>query len=201
MKILKLLSKILPLVFWLLLLFGFDSPWIAFLTALSAAIHEIGHLMFTSFKSTPQLYAHPSGFRIKENTVSSYKREILLISGGPVFNILASSIAFCIANICKSEYMLDFAVINLLTAASNLLPISGYDGYRIIECVIFGFSVEPDRLHRSLEIVSALLSSALLFLALYFMLKIGEGYWIFAILFISMLIKIKKHVANTNLRE
>ena len=44
-KILKTLSEsILPIFFWVLMIFGMDVPYIAILTIIAAVIHEIGHI-------------------------------------------------------------------------------------------------------------------------------------------------------------
>ena len=39
----KTYKEILPLLFWVLLLFGFDKAYIAVLTLLVALVHEVGH--------------------------------------------------------------------------------------------------------------------------------------------------------------
>ena len=53
MILIKVLSEIsnsfLPLLFWALIMFGFDAPYIAILTIISAIIHEAGHLFAMLF--------------------------------------------------------------------------------------------------------------------------------------------------------
>ena len=49
MKILHLLEKILCFFFWFLLILGFDSPRVAYMTLAAALIHECGHLLVAFF--------------------------------------------------------------------------------------------------------------------------------------------------------
>ena len=83
-------SSILPIIFWISIIFGFDTPYIAILTILSAAIHEIGHytmiVYFTERKT--EIRGHATGFRIKHNTFLSYPKEIAILLAGPISNII-----------------------------------------------------------------------------------------------------------------
>ena len=122
-------DSILPLVFWVTLIFSFDEPYVAVLTILCALIHECGHLLAQGlFKSNPSLHAKIYGFRIKDSNITSYKSRIITAMAGPVTN-LTVFFALLFFGFAKQEYLFTFACINLATALSNLLPIEGYDGY------------------------------------------------------------------------
>ena len=194
MKLLKTAEKILPLLFWVLLIFAFDTPRFAYYTLLAALIHELGHAAFGAMVGEGRLFpsAHPSGFRIKASKFISYKDELILIMGGPVLNLAVFIGAKILFSLTGGEFFYDFAFINLLTAITNLFPIKAYDGYRIIETLILLLSKRPES-HLSLLRAASLCFTALLsFLSLYFLLKLGEGYWIFALFFSSLLIDLKK---------
>jgi Zn-dependent protease len=78
-----------------------------------------------------------------------------------------------------------FAVINLLTAVSNLIPIRGFDGHRILIGLLSG-RLSQDGLDRVSRGLTLSISAAVALLSLFFMMKIGEGYWIFVVFFVVM---------------
>ena len=177
MKIAIFLSKILPLLFWALLMLGFDSVYVAVLTVLSAAIHECGHLIAMPRKSKSTLpRADISGFRIKIRGLS-YKEELAVAACGPLTNILLGSILLIFSRSMPCGiYAKTFGIINLMTAISNLLPIEGYDGYKMLFCISALFFDDTARAERTLATFSFLFSALMCFLSLYLILKVGEGY-------------------------
>ena len=193
MKILKILNLTLPFLFWFFMIFAFDSVSLGIMTLLAAAIHELGHIFFGISEGRLSLISHPSGFRIKRSGIASYTKEIFFILGGAIFNTGAAIILFILsAHIDRGDYFSLLATVNLFTAASNLLPISGYDGYRFLSTIISSGCKNERRAHEALECVSFSLSTVLLFLALFFILKTGEGYWIFAVLFVPFILWLRK---------
>ena len=44
MKIVTVFTEVLSVVFWVLVIFGFDLPYVAVLTIAAALIHELAHL-------------------------------------------------------------------------------------------------------------------------------------------------------------
>lgn len=178
---------ILPFLFWVLIIFGFDKPYIAVLTILSALIHELGHVLaFLFFDGRVTLKSHLSGFRIK-NYGMGYAKEILALAAGPLINL---AIFVLLSPLSKSPdgYMEVFGYINLLTALSNLLPIEGYDGYGIMKksCEALNLSFAL----RALPFISFSLTVLFTFFSLYLLLIYGEGYWICAIFFLLLIEKI-----------
>ena len=71
-KTINYLSKnILPLIFWLSLIMGFDELSISVLTIICAVIHETGHIVaIISMNVEFKLRAHVTGFRISEHSLS-----------------------------------------------------------------------------------------------------------------------------------
>ena len=195
-----LLKKILPVAFWVLLIFGFDSAYAAILTILAALIHEGGHLIFSlsfSHKRNALLKSDLSGFRIRTKYLS-YKEELIAAIGGPIAN-LAVGLLFLFFPFGKEfeEYATAFGVLNIMTMVSNLLPIEGYDGYKTISAIsslIFRDNLKTDVV---LYWVSFVFSCIMTFLSLYLMLRLGEGYWIFAVFFSVTLSTIIRKQNNT----
>ena len=200
MKFIFLLEKILPLAFWILLIFGFDSAYMAILTIIAALIHEGGHLIATapfSKKRSKIPRSNIAGFRIDTNALS-YKEEFVAALGGPIINLVIGLIFIFLPfsqNFKTYAYM--FGILNIMTMISNLLPIEGYDGHKALSALIAVFFGDSLMSEVILHWISFFFSAIMTFLALYLMLKLGEGYWIFAVFFSVMLSAIIKKQNNT----
>ena len=189
MKVYKLLYKlsteILPIAFWVLLIFGFDKPYIALITLLCAVIHEIGHytaiLLLKCDTGTP--IGHFSGFRIKKKNIVSYRKSIIIFLGGPMANF-AFGMLFFLPSFFSGYSFWVFAI-NIGTAFSNLLPIRGYDGYNIMFSIIKNKGLVNAEIW--LRRASFLFCTLLSFLSLYLMYYRDGGYWIYGI-FTAMMI-------------
>ena len=97
-------------------------------------------------------------------------------------------------------YLYSFAIINLLTALSNLLPARGYDGYRIMYSTLALLS-NAERSARFMHAISLFFSAFVVFLSLGLIMIFDSGYWIFVIFFISLigeLTKRQKHINREN---
>ena len=197
-KVLKLLAnEILPLFFWVFLIFGFDSPDVAVITILAAVIHETGHLTAGSSHLAPIIRSHISGFRIKARG-AGYLSEIITLSAGPLINILVFILCLPLSGSASGYFSL-FGYINLMTALSNLLPVEGYDGYGIVRKILE--ARESERGLAVLEVISFTVSVILTVLSLWLLLKYGEGYWIFGLFFVTAMSKILNLGKYDNLRE
>ena len=182
-------ESVLPLLFWVILIFGFDTPDIAILTILAALIHELGHLLAASLtKRGGVLRSHLSGFRIGV-TMGSYTDQIILLAAGPLVNLAVFLLTLPHSGLANG-YFLMIGYINLLSALSNLLPIEGYDGYGIL--MTLAEAKNSHRAFRLLCIASFTLTLSLTLISLYIMLRYGGGYWIFGVFFVTLLTKIKK---------
>ena len=187
-KAVKFLVRILPTSFWLVLIFAFDKPYIAILTLLSAFIHELGHIIaFMKFSKKYRFYSVASGFRLSSENGLSYKEELICALSGPLANVLCALALSPFILLGPYGYAKIFGAVNLFTAISNLVPIEGYDGYRISACLInqytnLGLSATV------LKAISFILSSFICLIALYLLRSFDGGYWIFFI-FLASLIK------------
>ena len=196
MNILILFEKTLSLAFWITMIFGFNSPYIAVLTIIAAIIHELGHLVVIRVilrRKNALLSSNISGFRIKTSGFS-YKEEILASLSGPIANIIPAVI---ILLAFRGEYLRLFALLNLMTALSNLLPIEEYDGYKAVSALLSLLTNSPNAVDKFMSLASFSLSVVMCFLSLFLILKLGNGYWMFFIFFSLIIIKIKKRQKYT----
>ena len=190
LKFLKTLTRVLPALFWIALIFGFDSPSIGFLTVFSALLHELGHIIAASvFSPHFSLRTSAVGFALKPLANLSYTKELIIAAAGPLANLLIFALTIPFSN-ALGGYVFLFGMINLMTAISNLIPLHGYDGYRIAECIALKHR-RADMPVCALEHISFALICIMCFLSLYLMEKVNTGYWIFFILIFSLLKSIK----------
>ena len=184
------ISEILPAFFWVLLIFGFEEPPVALISITAAIIHECGHMSYIFLKkNNGKLRGNLSGFRIKSKGVFSYKDEMLTYIAGPLAN-LSTALLVVLFIPLFGETAVDTAIIHLVTAISNLLPIKGYDGYGILRCLI----QKSERAEDALIFVERFSSGLIFFFcifSLYLIDRQGGGYWIFAVFFASMIKNIK----------
>lgn len=181
------LFKFLPSLFWIFLIFAFDTPSIAITTLICAVIHEAGHIIaLYVLKKSGRISSSLTGLRISDFGVLRYGEELTVAAAGPAVNLLFFLFSLPFSNLANG-YIGIFGVINLLTAISNLLPIESYDGSRILRCLlsIFGREKTADVLSR---VISFALCSLLCIISLYLMGKLDAGYFIFFV-FLGILLK------------
>ena len=174
------------MLFWILMTFGFDKPYIAVLTFCAAMLHELGHILASVLTKvgTGGINGKLNGLRIKIPHTANYPKSLLIILAGPLTNVL---VALPLLLIGDNDYIRMFGLINLLTALSNLLPVEGYDGYRLL-CEL-GSSAGIFKINTVMKRLSFSLIIAITLLSLYLLLRLGVGYWLFAVFFTSMISK------------
>ena len=181
----------LPCIFWIMIIFSFDTPYMAILTILTAGIHELGHIsaiiFFRNEGRIPK--GRITGFRINVSGTHSYKSEIIILLAGPLFNIIVFLLALPFSSLLNG-YLNLFIILNLATAMSNLIPAEGYDGYCALKKYFEYKAINP----KPLESLSFAVTALFCFLYLYLILKYACGFWIFSIFFLSLLSKISKTV-------
>lgn len=194
LRLIRYLSdEILPLLFWVTIMFGFDTPAVAVLTILSALLHELGHLSVVILRKIDFGFrAHMSGFRIREKSLS-YIDHALILLGGPCANLVIYLVTLPFPT-ALDGYISLLGYINLATAITNLLPIEGYDGYGIVKCILEGRGLY--RAVALLECVSFIAAVALTFIALYLLSRFNVGYWLFGLFFTIISVKIKEKLST-----
>lgn len=197
-KILKYTADvILPLIFWLSVTFGFDAPCFAILTVVCAIIHECAHLFALSVYNktfcapTPRL----NGFAIRVTRHPSYIASMAVSLAGPVSNLVVFFLSIPFSSLLNGYFGL-FGIISLLTGISNLMPIEGYDGYNFLKD-LFSYK-EMYGAIRSLEKLSVIICTCAVVLSLYLLLRVGGGYWIFAIFFTTLIRKTSANNCTNN---
>ena len=186
-----LAGSVLPIIFWISVIFGFDAPYVAMLTIISAVIHELGHYTAIAYFTgrNARLRGHSSGFRIKRSEALSYGKEISILLAGPMINILLFLLTIPFGN-AMIGYAKIFGYINLATGLSNLLPFEGYDGYGAL-CEGLKYCGKEGYIHH-LETLSFVLGVGVTFISLHLIDKFSEGYWIFGLFFFTTLSKLVK---------
>jgi len=125
----------------------FFIPFVSFSNELlypfvSAIIHESGHLLFIYLfrLKLKRVIVFPFGIElVPEKKTAGYLKETLMLSGGPVANLLFAfvsselnlSAAFCVPEtLVYSSYIYAFL---------NLMPIRSLDGGRMVENALLAF--------------------------------------------------------------
>ena len=122
------------------LLLLFDKSGIFVLALIAIIIHETGHLLAMKLlKQTPlEIRMMPAGVIITKNKIlTSFKDEFIIASGGIILN-LYFTIIFVIFYKCQisERFFLSLAIINIIIAIFNMLPIYGLDGYDMLRILL-----------------------------------------------------------------
>ncbi|MBQ6825170.1 MAG: hypothetical protein IJP34_00740 [Clostridia bacterium] len=101
-------------------------------------MHECGHLfcMWAEDVSLKQIKIIPSGIQIVSGFSGEYKKDIKVALCGPIVNIALFSILYFNYLSFGNEQVLNYALLNLIIALYNLLPVKGLDGGTILYSVI-----------------------------------------------------------------
>lgn len=187
------LFSLIPSLFWLLPLL-LCEPFSVSLSLLSATLlHESGHVFafFLTSSGAPRLEGRAFGLLLMPSRPLSYKKELVISLFGPLFNLLFAAFLFILSRPFFKEGELLFIFINLCVGASNLLPVSFFDGGRILFsslALLFPLPV--------CEKISAFISFFTLFFLLFFslwlMLLHDAGYKIFISVFLMLAFLAKK---------
>ena len=180
------IQEILAVILWVLLIYGFDKPYLAGLTILAALVHECGHFIFMNWKVKGKFKAagRLSGPKFCHYAYMNYGSEILLYLSGAFANILAAAIA--LPFVAFNGYFSAFFAINLATALTNLLPLWGHDGRGAALAALRMLSA-PRGAFIILRTACTAATAFGCILGLFLLLRAGDGYWLFAIFYFSLL--------------
>ena len=191
-RLIQFMINLFIALFWMLLMLSFSGRKTALLTFIAAVIHEIGHISVLALLKGEISIPRPvaSGMRIKTRSHLSYAEENAVALGGPMTNLLLFVFLFPLAK--------EFAIVNLATALSNLLPINGYDGHKLLAnllSLVFGSEISD----KTMPHIALFVTCTVIFLSLFIILRIGGGYWIFFVffaLFIRQILFFQKQTKN-----
>lgn len=180
-KIFNLLKNFLPVLFWLLLIFAFDTASLGIMTLCSAALHELSHFtaLFLLNKNC-NFNGSYFGLRISVNEFLSYKQEITVAMAGPLANI-AAGLPFIFFG-AENGYMTSFGILNLMTGLVNLIPVKSFDGYRILSSAL-NLTMPFEKANRISETLSFAVITVICFISLFLISKLDTGYFLFFVIF------------------
>ncbi len=186
-KLLHKIDKGLSALFLLFLMLAFNAPLFCSLTILCVIIHEGGHYiaLWILKKKTGRVHPRLSGLMLPYQGTLSYREEIFVAAMGPLFNIGSAFICLCLLPLGRA-FFLSFAILHILYALSNLLPLPSYDGEKILGALLSYYFGDTLR-ERVIYILSFILRCMFLFLSLYFIFFFNVAYHIFAVFFLSFL--------------
>ena len=135
---------------------------------ISVAVHETGHIVFIllSGDTIREIRIDPFGLTIKRTgSIDSYKMNMIIYLAGPLFNFLLSAVSYLSGHTYISE-------ISLFYGAMNLLPVSGFDGGKVLSLIL------QKHLPFKYEAVLKAISGSMIFIlwtaAVFVMLKSGD---------------------------
>lgn len=166
-----------------------------------AAAHELGHLAAAKFlriKISEMSFDIAGAKIVPAGQIMSYRSEFLLCAAGPLASVLLSAISmwsvihlgakisipyvYSIINsdsIDKQAALLLISVFSLLQAAINLIPISDFDGGRMMNSVIVFFFGE--RVGQCCSKITTFIFALILWMAsVYVLIRAGQGLSLFS---------------------
>ena len=142
---------------------------------LSVTIHECGHLVMARLCHIPirQLKLGILGAALTPSELLySYKKEILLCLGGPIFNFLSMLIFF---PLCRTSHILGYFFMSSFALGTlNLLPIIGFDGGRVLSAIL-NMVLSPYASKKIMSIISFIFIFTLWCISVYLLLKISAS--------------------------
>lgn len=137
-------------------------------TLFAVFIHESGHLlaMWAADCQPKQIRLIPSSVQIVRGFSPKRCGEIAVTVCGPAANLVIFGVLFVNYFIFKSEQSLTFAILNLVIAIFNLLPVSGLDGGTLLAAVIARFT-DIYKAERIVRIITAVFAFVAFLLGVY----------------------------------
>lgn len=159
-----------------------DDSGVCLMTLLAAFLHECGHFLAARLLRIPlgDLRLDLLGARLEVcGRMLSYAEEWLLCAAGPTVSLVFAALGAMLWNIpVLAISARQFSCASLVLGLLNLLPIRTFDGGRMTEAMLLSHFSE-----RVVQSVMRTFSFLLLFLlwavAVYFLLRVGDGLSLF----------------------
>ncbi len=166
------------------------------LCLLSSMLHEIGHLffMYIFHQKVESVTFGAFGVRIQRHIDSalSYKKEAVIALGGILINFLIAIFSYLYYYLWRSDFALKLAIVNIIIAVFNTVPIEVLDMGRFIRYVLLIFA-EENLCDRILKIISVIFVNILAILCVCYSLFIGINISFIAVtLYLYIITLIKK---------
>lgn len=165
--------RIAPATLLFLFLLAFNQSLLLPATLLAALFHECGHLVAARLLDIPIRLMEIDLFGAKiypARFIPSYRQELLLAAAGPLFSLLLG--VFLLPHGTAFSVTVRDATFSF--ALFNLLPISDFDGGRILHATLSQF-FEGETADRILSITSYLSLFLLFSLSSCILLKYGQN--------------------------
>lgn len=187
LKALRKIQKGLCALFLVLLLLAFNAPVIASMIVLCIVLHEFGHALALSLlgRAQDRIRIDPRGLVMPYRGTLSYREEMLVCAAGPLMN-LACALSCLFLLPLGSSFFLTLAVLHLLYAFSNLLPLPSNDGEKLL-CSALALRFGERVCERVCYVVAFVLRTLFLFTSLFLMLTLNAAYHLFFAFFLSWL--------------
>ena len=165
-------------VFLLIILLYF-SPESFLPLVLAVTIHELGHILAAKLCGIDlgELKLGILGAAIiPQNTLFSYKKELILCIGGPAANIFSALAASPLKN--SAPFFNQFWIYSISLAALNLMPIKTFDGGRIFSSLLL-YKLPVKTAEKILNAISFIFIFTLWSISVYLLLKISSSISLF----------------------
>ena len=119
------------------LMLATDKTGLIIPTLFAVLIHETGHLlaMWAADCAPKEIRLIPASVQIVESFPKTNAAQVGIIICGPLCNAAVGAALFLNYRL-GVDISLKFALLNIILAVFNLLPVSGLDGGRLIEMII-----------------------------------------------------------------
>lgn len=158
---------------------------IEYLAALTAAfLHELGHVAAARLLGVPlrSFSLDILGARLDlGERVITYRDELLIAAAGPAANLATALALYPFISLCDGAtrlFVLAMTAASVGLALLNLLPVVGFDGGRILSCLL-SFVFEPSRVYRVCRALSFFCVFSLWSASVYLLLKTAGGLSVF----------------------
>lgn len=158
----------------------FTHSYISIAALIASLLHELGHIFAAKVCKIPlkELKLGIFGAALKPSKAFiSYKQEIILSLSGPLVNLVCA-IPLLIFFKNSHEFLRLFIETSLFLGILNLLPITDFDGGRILYCLI-AYKISPQFALRSIKILSFSLVFILWTLSVYLLIKLASSLSLF----------------------
>ena len=178
----------------LLLTFILSDPLFALGTILAVFFHESGHIIAANVSNVRFNEMKIGIFGARLNTKSnivSYKKEIFICMMGPLSNFILSTALLPVYSISNDRLLLYFIVSSFFLGGLNLLPVSSFDGGRILHA-LFCLISEQNLADKIMSVLSFIVIFCIWSFSLYLLLisQSGLSLYVFSIsLFSEFFIK------------
>lgn len=138
-----------------------DRTGLVIPTLFAALIHETGHLfaMWAADCRPKRIRLIPASVQIVRGLSPKPHGEAAIAVCGPGANIAVFLALFLNFLLFKNDAVLTFAILNLILAVFNLLPVSGLDGGTLLVCFL-SRKCDINSAEGTVRIITALLSAA-----------------------------------------